>query len=108
MRQFRLECIALAKEPAETMWDGIADAAQALINVYAPGVSFRTPPGGWEYSSDDWHHWNTEFSANQWVESGTLLFAALVTLMLRLDADLAGFAAILYYRDAGGDWVECG
>lgn len=108
MREFRIECISLAKESAETAWGNIVDAAQTLLTTYAPQVDIRQTPGGWSYSQDEWHRWSTVYDTVSWAESGTLIFAALVALMLRDDPDLLGFAVVLHYRDNNGSWVECG
>jgi hypothetical protein len=108
MREFRIECLALASLPPETAWDLIADQAQLLLTHFAPQVSFRQPARGWAYSQDEWHHWNAVFDEQGWVATGTFIYAAVVALMLRADPDLAGFAASLYYCDDGGKWLECG
>lgn len=105
MRTFRIECITLGKEPAETVWDTITDRAQTVLISYAPHVPW---PGTWKYHHDDWHHWTLDFHEVEWVNTGTLVFAASVTLMLKDDPELADFAVVLYYRDDAGDWVECG
>jgi hypothetical protein len=108
MREFRIECIAIGKGPKESAWEIIAEQAQTLLSHFAPNVDFRHTSVGWEHNQDEWHHWNAIYDEKSWIEEGTFIFATLATLMLRDDPDLAGFAASLYYRDDGGDWLECG
>lgn len=109
MNQYRIECVALAKEPIDAAWQRISGTAQEVLRHYAPHLSFDAPEGTWRATTDEWHHWYADFSAEEWVNRGTLLYAALVVLMLRLDASLMDFVATLYYRtDDNSEWIECG
>jgi hypothetical protein len=109
VHQYRIECVALAKEPIDAVWQRISGTAQEILRRYAPHLSFHEPVDTWRASTDEWHHWRADFTAAEWVDRGTLLYAALVVLMLRMDADLMDFVATLYYRpDENGDWIECG
>jgi hypothetical protein len=106
--QFRIECVALAKESIDEVWLRICGSAQAILQNFAPDISFSEPEDSWRAITDEWHHWYADFDTQEWVARGTFLYAALVILMLRLDANLMDFVATLYYRpDEASDWIEC-
>lgn len=91
----------------------LIDAINYRLRVFAPGVEFRPEDlrcSRWE----NWLCWTVEYPPEQWVESGTLIYQALLQVE-RFDSDLhelrdmvRDMVVHLYYRNEGSDrWVEC-